>query len=158
MGGLPWETCGEVNAILLDLQQTRDFTAELQGTVEAFIPPENWVSEDQAEALVTVRFEKVDLRQHRSQRLSFRMWATMTQEWERDGPKPKKKTCKYQYTTPTHDVEDWLRDGGRPFGDAFTDSIDAFARWVARDLEAFSTRTPQPETDGAPATCFQGED
>jgi hypothetical protein len=157
IGGLPWKTCGEINEILEDLQRTRDLTGELQETIEVFVPRETQVGEAAAEAVVTVRFEKVDLRQHRSERLSFRMWATMVQEWERDRAKPKTYTCKYEYTTPVRDVEDWLLDGGRPFGDAFTDAINAFARWVARDLEAFSTRTARPETDRAPETCFQGE-
>lgn len=52
-------------------------------------------------------------------------------------------------------MEDWLLEDGKMFDASFTQGIDPFARWMTRDLEAFTTRTPQPETSDAPETCFQ---
>ncbi len=155
IGGLPWRTAGEVNERLAHLQRTREFPEEVRSAVATAVPDEIQAPVEEADAIVTARLDKVDLRQHWSERLSFRMWASMTQEWDRDSAEPKTNTCKYVYTTPKADVEDWLLDGGFAFGEAFTGSIDTFARWMARDLEAFATRTPQPKSDDAPETCFQ---
>jgi hypothetical protein len=35
--------------------------------------------------------------------------------------------------------------------------MDSFGGWMARDLDAFATRKAEPETESAPATCFQIE-
>jgi hypothetical protein len=126
--------------------------------VKATVPARRQVSEDRAEAIVMARLDDVDLRQHWRQRMSLRMKAEMTQKWERDSEDPPINTCKYVYTFPTYEVEDWLLEDGKAFDVAFTDGISAFAHWMARDLEAFSTRTGQPEAVDEPATCFQVPD
>jgi hypothetical protein len=153
--GLPWKPSGEVNAILEDLQRERDFTKEFRDAVKAAVPGGRQVSEDRAEAIVTARLDDLDLRQHLRQRMSLRMRALMMQEWARASEDPKSKTCEYEYTSPTMDVEDWLLRDGELFGDTFTEGIDTFARWMGRDLKAFSTRRAQPKTEDAPETCFQ---
>jgi hypothetical protein len=79
----------------------------------------------------------------------------MTQEWDRRIGPPKRKTCKYAYTTQTRDVEDWLLDGGKLFDVAFTDAVNHFGSWMARDLDAFARRRALPASEGDPATCFQ---
>ncbi len=56
------------------------------------------------------------------------------------------------------DVEDWLLHDGELFVDTFTTGMDSFAQWMARDLDAFSTRRPEAELGSTPATCFQFED
>jgi hypothetical protein len=154
VGGLPWKTTDEVNAVLLRLQNERDFAKELGAAVATAIPREHQAEPGQAQATLTARLDEVDLRQHMSERISIRMWSSMTQEWN-EGGETKKNTCKYTYTTPVADVEDWLLEDGKMFGDAFTQGIDTFARWMARDQEAFEMRTPLPATSDTPATCFQ---
>jgi hypothetical protein len=62
------------------------------------------------------------------------------------------------YTSPIYDAEDWILRDGKAFYDNFTKGIRAVARWMARDLEAFSTRRARPKTAEEPATCFQVRD
>ena len=156
--GLPWTTTNKVNAILEDLQdESARFTNELDKAVKAAIPREKQVSEDRADAIVTARLLDIDLRQHFRQRLSLRMRASMVQQWPTNRQDPKTNTCEYEYTSPTMDVEDWLLHDGALFSDTFTEAFDTFAQWMARDLDAFSTRRAEPETESAPATCFQIE-
>jgi hypothetical protein len=155
IGGLPWQTAGQVNQILVDLQHRRDFAAEIQREIETEIPREKQTSADQAEAIVTARLDSVDLRQHYSERLSLRIYGSMTQEWDRGSGEPKQRTCDYEFTTATRDVEDWLLDDGELFDIAFTEAIHSFASWMARDLDAFAKRRPLPASEETPATCFQ---
>jgi hypothetical protein len=155
IGGLPRKTAAQVNEILDGLQSRRDVRSEIQLAIQSNVPREKQVGSDQAEAVVTARLDSIDLRQHYSERLSIRFFGSMTQEWDRRIGPPKKRTCKYAYTTPTRDVEDWLLDGGKLFDVAFTDAVNSFGYWMARDLEAFAMRRPQPASEGAPATCYQ---
>jgi len=156
--GLPWKAAGEVNETLAEIQHNRSFTKEFRTAVTAAVPAAKQVKADQAEAIVTALLDDVDLRQHLRQRMSLRMRASMTQKWDRDREDPPARTCRYEYTSPTYDVEDWLLQDGKAFDDNFTEGIGAFAHWMARDLEAFSTRTAQPKTAEEPATCFQVQD
>jgi hypothetical protein len=153
--GLGRGTAGEVNRVLERIEGSRDLTAELQTAMNAAVPAEKQVAPEQAQAVVTARIDEFDLRQHMSSRLSLRVSGSMTQEWDGGDPEPEKKTCKYDFWSPEQDVEDWLLDDGQPFDEAFTRSIDTLATWMARDLEAFSTRQAQPETDEFPETCYQ---
>jgi hypothetical protein len=153
--GLPWKAAGKVNENLTEIQHKRSFPKEFRGAVKAAVPAAKQVREDRAEAVVTALLDDVDLRQHLRQRMSLRMHASMTQEWDRGKEDPPTRTCRYEYTSPTYDVEDWLLQDGKAFDDTFTEGISAFAHWMARDLQAFSTRTAQPETAEEPATCFQ---
>lgn len=155
VGGLPWKTAGEVNQILANLQRRRDFAREIQLAIEEEIPREKQVRADQAQAIVTARVDEIDLRQHYSERLSIRIHGSMIQEWDRASGQPKSRTCKYAFTTATRDVEDWLHDGGKLFDVAFTDAVNHFGSWMARDLEAFAKRRAQPASEGYPPTCFQ---
>jgi hypothetical protein len=155
IGGLPRKTAAQVNEILDGLQSQRDLRSEIQFAIESNVPREKQGSADQAEAVVTARLDSIDLRQHYSERLSIRFYGSMTQEWDRRVGPPKKRTCEYTFTTATRDVEDWLLDGGKLFDTAFTDAVNSFGYWMARDLEAFATRRAQPASEGAPATCYQ---
>ena len=153
--GLPWKTTDEVNAALDRIQRERNFTDEFRSAVKTAIPRRKQVSRDRAEAIVTARLDEVDLRQHFFQRLSMRMHASMAQEWSGNGGDPKTRTCEYVYTSLTMDVEDWLLHDGELFVDTFNTGMDSFAQWMARDLDAFSTRRPEAEFGSTPATCFQ---
>jgi hypothetical protein len=153
--GLPWKSTTRINQALDRVQREGDFSAEFRSAVQAAIPVEQQVGRDSAEATVTARLDSVDLRQHLRQRLSMRMHASLVQEWRSNGGEPQTRTCEYVYTSPTMDVEDWLLHDGQLFVDTFATGMGSFARWMARDLEAFSTRRAQPKTASAPATCFQ---
>jgi hypothetical protein len=170
--GLPWKAAGEVNEVLAELQRERSFDRDFAAAVRSAIPAEKQLRLDVAavsqpgvasgprsdtEAIVLARLDEVDLRQHMGQRMSLRVLASITQEWESDGGELASNICRYEYTSPTHDVEDWLLNDGKAFDDYLTEGMSSIARWMARDLEAFRTRTARPETDGEPATCFQGE-
>ncbi|MBW2281310.1 MAG: hypothetical protein JRG76_01850 [Deltaproteobacteria bacterium] len=156
--GLPWKTTGEVNTILERLQhEPGRVTRELEKAVKTAVPRKRQVGKDRAEAIVTARVDEFDLRQHFRQRLSLRMKASMMQEWQSNGGPPKTNTCEYVYTSSTMDVEDWLLHDGKLFTDTVNEGIGTFARWMARDLDAFSTRRAELETELAPATCFQIE-
>lgn len=48
--------------------------------VAAAIPKEKQAEPGQAQATLIARLDKVDLRQHTSDRLSIRMWASLTQQ------------------------------------------------------------------------------
>ncbi len=154
IGGLPWATTEEVNAVLDRLEQ-RDFTAELQVAIVGAVPGEKQVPPGEAQATVTARIDEFDLHQHYSERLSLSLRASMIQEWDRHLEKPKSHTCEYEFRTPKRDVEDWLLQEGLAFDEAFTEGIGTIALWMARDLEAFATRVEQPETEDAPETCYQ---
>lgn len=156
--GLPWNAAKEVNETLADFQHKRNFTKEFRAEVKAAMPAEKQVNEHRAQAIVTARLEEVDLRQHLRQRMSLRIRASMTQEWERGSEDPPTRTCEYVYTSPIYDVEDWLLWDGKAFHDHFSEGIRVIARWMARDLRAFSTRKAQPKTAEEPATCFQVPD
>jgi hypothetical protein len=153
--GLPWKTTNEVNAILDTFPSQRDFGHEFRGAVETAVPGETQVGEDGAEAVVTARLDDFDLRQHLRQRLSVRMRASMVQQWPANGGEGKTRTCAYEYTSPTMDVEDWLLHEGELFGQTFDSGVHTLAGWMARDLRAFALRSPEPQTEFAPATCFQ---
>jgi len=160
IGGLPVTTAAEVNQVLERLQEARNFPEEMKVAMSEAVPRDQQVETDVAnapppDAIVVARLDEVKLRQHSSERLSLRMWASMDVEWELDAEEPKKRTCKYEYTTGKADVEDWLLDDGAAFDEAFTDAVGIFASWMVRDLEAFATRTAQEETDELPETCFQ---
>jgi hypothetical protein len=162
IGGLPLETAEQVNDVLVRLQETRDLPAELGVAMSEALPEAKQIEPgaDEAgtlrpDAIVIARLDEVKLRQHSSERLSLRLWASLDIRWELEAEEPKTRTCKYEYTTPIADVEDWLLDDGAAFQDAFTDAVRIFATWMARDLDAFATRTAQDETDELPETCFQ---
>jgi hypothetical protein len=165
IGGLPRETAEQVNEILLELQRTRDFPEEIRAAMAASVPAEKQLDRSRADegrpehlkpdAIVTARLDEVKLRQHYSDRVSLRMWASMIMDWELDTEEPNSRTCEYRYTSATADIENWLLQDGKLFHDTFTEGVDTFARWMARDLEAFATKTELPETDDAPETCFQ---
>jgi hypothetical protein len=155
VGGLPSKTAGQVNQILVDLQRRREFGGEIQFAIEREVPRAKQVAAHQAEALVTARLDEVDLRQHYSERLSIRIHGSMIQEWDRGSGQPKSRICTYAFTSQIHDVEDWLQDDGRLFDVAFTDAVNHFGSWMARDLDAFARRRAQPASEGDPPTCFQ---
>jgi hypothetical protein len=165
IGGLPWETAEQVNEILLELQRTRNFPEEIRAAMAASVPSEKQLDRSRADegrpehlkpdAIVTARLDEVKLRQHYSEQVSLRMLASMIMDWELDAEEPKSRTCKYRYTSEKADIENWLLQDGKLFHDTFTEGVDTFARWMARDLEAFATKTELPKTDDAPETCFQ---
>lgn len=155
--GLSWSNTDAVNAVLLPLRTTTIVEEGLQAGLTEGVPAAQQAPPEQAEALVTAKFDEIDLRQHWGQKLSLRFWATMTQEWDRETDDPKSYTCDYEWTTEKEDVEVWLEEDGRAFGENFETAAATFARWMARDLDAFTTRIPQDETDDEPKTCFQGD-
>jgi len=165
IGGLPLETAVQVNEILLELQRTRNFSEEIRAAMSAAVPSDKQLDRSRADegrledlqpdATVIARLDEVKLRQHSSERVSLRMWASMAMHWELGDREPESRDCEYRYTSATFDIEDWLLEDGKLFHDTFTEGVDTFARWMARDLDAFATKTELPETDDAPETCFQ---
>lgn len=169
IGGLPWETTTEVNAVLDKFHQ-RDLRSELQTEFEVSVPRWKQVRYDDAstvahesggnsnapaQAVVTARIDEFDLHQHYSERLSMSINASMIQDWDRNTQDPKQKTCSYEFRTPKRDVEDWLLEDGKAFRDAATEGVGKIASWMARDLEAFASQIEREETEEAPRTCFR---
>jgi hypothetical protein len=155
VGGLPSKTAKEVTEVLARLEEGRNFDDDMLTAMRGAIPQEKQVDAADAEAVMTVRLDEIDLRQHSRDRLSLRLWASMVQAWQIESEKPKEKTCKYRYTSEKKEAETWLADGGVAFGAALTQAMETFARWMNRDLEAFATETELPETEEDPESCFQ---
>lgn len=156
VNGVSRGTAGEVNRILERIEMSRDLTAELQTAMNAAVPADKLVSsEHEADGVVTARIDEFDLRQRFRSQLSLRVSGSMIQTWNGGGPEPSTRTCEYRYFTPLQSSEEWLLDDGQAFDDAFTDSLETLSAWMARDLEAFAQRRAEPETETAPATCFQ---
>jgi hypothetical protein len=155
IGGLPSKTANEVTEVLARLEEARNFDDDMLTAMRRAVAQEKQVDAADAAAVVTARLHEFDLRQHSKDRLSVRLWASMVQAWQIEGEKPKENTCKYRYTSEKKEAEAWLADGGVAFGEALTQAIETFARWMNRDLEAFATGTELPKTEEDPRSCFQ---
>jgi hypothetical protein len=155
VGGLPSKTAKEVTAVLARLEEGRSFEDDFRAVMREAIPREKQRDAADAAAVVTARLEEFDLRQYSKDRLSVRLWASMVQIWQSEGGKRQENTCKYRYTSEGKKAETWLADGGASFGEAITQGIETFARWMNRDLEAFATETELPETTEDPRSCFR---
>jgi hypothetical protein len=155
VGGLPSETAKEVTEVLARLETDRSFEDDMLTAMQGAIPLEKQVDAADAAAVVSARLDEFDLRQHSKDRLSVRLKASMVQAWQIEGEKPKENTCKYRYTSEKKEAETWLADSGVAFGEALTEAIETFARWMNRDLEAFATETELPKTEEDPRSCFQ---
>ena len=158
IGGLPSETAKEVTAVLARLEENRSFEDDLMTAMRGAIPERKHAEEANAQAIITARLEKFDLRQHSKDQLSLRLWASMLQSWEEDpGGRMNRKTCEYRYDSDKRDATLWLADGGIAFREAVTLGIETFARWMNHDLEAFASGTEFDETEEDPASCFREE-
>ena len=107
------------------------------------------------DAIVVASLDEVDLRQHTSDRLSIRLWSSMDMRWDLEAEEATVRTCKYEWTSEKADVEDWLLEDGKRFHEAFSEGIGTIAGWMARDLEAFATRTELRGSDDTPPSCYQ---
>lgn len=152
--GLPAETAKQVTEVLARLEENRNVGDEMLAALRAAVPEEKQVGAAEAEAAVTARFDEFDLRQHRKDQLSVRLWASMVQAWQSEG-KQKENTCEYRYTSEKKEATAWLADDGVAFEQALTHGLESFARWMNRDLEAFASQTELPETETDPKTCFR---
>lgn len=158
IGGLPSDTAEEVTAALARLEENRSFDEDLMTAMRFAIPEHKQAEEADAQAIVTARLEKFDLRQHSKDQLSLRLWASMLQTWEESPDRrPNRKTCDYRYDSDKKDAENWLADGGIAFREAVTLGLETFARWMNRDLEAFASGIEFDETEEDPASCFREE-
>lgn len=153
--GLSRGTAGDINRVLERIERSRHLEAELQTAMNAAVSAEKLVTPEQADGVVTARIDEFDLRQHFRSTLSMRLSGSMIQTWDDGGPEPSTRTCEYDYWTVSQGSDEWLLDDGQAFDDAFTSGIETLSVWMARDLEAFSQRRAEPETETAPATCFQ---
>ena len=156
IGGLSGKMATQVDEILLDLQLKRDFSAEIQAAMAHAVPSDIQSREGQSpDAIVTVRLEEVDLRQHYGSKLSIRMWSQMKMQRDLGFSEAKSRTCEYEYTTEKAHVNDWISDEGKLFHESFSSSIDTVAGWMSHDLEAFAGKTEFSKTENSPASCFQ---
>jgi hypothetical protein len=171
--GLPAETKDRVEVILRDLEASRQFAEEVLVALQEAVPEEKQFEplEDvmpgmqpregltataiRPDAIVVASLDEVKLRQHTKDRLSIRMWSSMDMRWDLEAEEATVRTCEYEWTSETADVEDWLVDDGKRFHDAFSEGIRQIAEWMARDLEAFATRTELRGDDDTPPSCYQ---
>ena len=156
IGGLPGDTAKAVTAALARLEENRSFDEDFLTAMRFAIPEQKQAEEADAQAIVTARLEKFDLRQHSKDQLSLRLWASMLQSWEEaPGRRPNRKTCEYRYDSEKKDAESWLADGGIAFREAVTLGLETFARWMNSDLEAFASGVEFDESEEDPESCFR---
>lgn len=151
-GGLSATHAKRVNKILASLQQDEVLANELRmrlARAHAEVP----LDPEQARLVVEARIDAVYLEQHANELLSLRTEAHLVQTW--GDASSETRSCDYAYSTTRRDVTVWLANGGGAFREALLASADKLAVWMARDLDAFATRTPQPDTGELPATCHQ---
>lgn len=152
--GLPVDTAKQVEAQLVRLEASGPFDDELLAALRAAVPQAKQAEGPDAQATVTARFDEFDLTQHRSERISVRLRASMVQTWRPPGGEPEQSLCEYRYTIEQKDAAAWLAaDGG--FRKAVDEGLWTMARWMARDLDAFARRTELPATASEPASCFR---
>jgi len=132
--GLPAEKAEEVTRVLAGLAQTRDFPEELRSAVEAAVPAGRRATLDQAEARAILQFTELGLEQHLSDAVSIRTRAKMNLEWGPSLEDPDSRSYDYEYQTPERHVDEWLAENGAAFAAAFTETIDAIAGQMSRDI------------------------
>jgi hypothetical protein len=153
VGGLPTETAERVTETLARLEENQKFDVDWTTAMQSAIPSEKQV--DSAEAVVTASIESVALRQHSKDHLSFRIEATMEQEWEGKDATTKEKTCDYRLDTERKTAKDLLENEGTPFRESIVDAMAVLAAWMNRDLEAFASETEFDETEESPESCYR---
>jgi hypothetical protein len=132
--GLPAEKAEEVTRVLAGLAQTRDFPEELRSAVEAAVPAGRRATLDQAEARAILQFTELELEQHLSDAVSIRTRAKMNLEWGPNLEEPDSRSYDYEYQTPERHVDEWLAENGAAFAAGFTETIDAIAGQMSRDI------------------------
>lgn len=156
VGGLPSNVAKEVTVALSHVEEGRRFDDDFLASVKRAVPQEKQADESsEATTILTARLQDFDLRQHSKDRLSVRLRASMVQTWQDEKGKQRKNTCKYRYDSERKPAETWLEGGGGAFGEAVTQGLDTFARWMNRDLDAFATKTELARNGQDPRSCYQ---
>ena len=135
---LPKEQAEQVDTILADIESRRDFFVEIRDGLSAKVPQSRQVANTDAEAVIYVGLEKIELVQHESSHLSLRLTATIYAEWNRDKETPRSVKRRYMRTTTEMPIEDWLSDKGAAFDAGFSSCIEQIVQMMIWDLAPLS--------------------
>lgn len=141
--GLPTATARKVDDVLGRIRQRRDFVAEMRDAVTATVPDVRRSSVDDADALVQVAIDRIDLQQYGHDQVAMRISGYMTVTWNRTQARPSVQRNDYVYETRQDAAERMLQGDGAGFDAGITECITHLAQRMGQDL-AMSADTAAP--------------
>lgn len=124
----------QLNEVLGNQRARLDVNEMLRRSLSAALPDGIEFPESDARTRVQVQVKSLDLRQHRDEKLSLKLTATMKISWNLEDRTPSRKNNSYQHETAQIAVHVWLNAGGERFSSEVADCMDHIAAEMARDL------------------------
>lgn len=132
--GLPTATARKVDDVLGRIHQRRNFVTEMRDAVTATVPAARRSGVEDADALVQVAIDRIDLQQYGHDQVSMRISGYMTVTWNRTQARPSVQRNDYVYETHQDAAERWLQDDGAGFDAGITECIPRLAQRMGDDL------------------------
>jgi hypothetical protein len=130
----PPEIAERIEVVLVDIQDRRDFFAEMRHGVADSVPQDRQADTAAADVNVYVGPERIELFQEERDMLALRMTASLFVEWRQTEGEPRNETRQYQYATAEMPVDFWLSDDGAPFDSALTECVEKIVQMMYWDL------------------------
>lgn len=134
LAGLSVEEADRVNTYFMSLPVRRNLDSELVSAVQALMPPERHANGN-ADARLTLGIAQIRILQDLSSTFSLRLDLAAQLNWRRGGEQPETTTRRFECSTESHPVANWLADNGRALDLAINTCIDSFARQVFTTLQ-----------------------
>jgi hypothetical protein len=144
-----------VDAILVEIEDRRDFFVEIRDGVSESIPQDRQADVKAAKAVIFVGPQKIEFVQTESSHLALRITATLDAEWNRHRKTPRRDKRSYVKTTAEMPVDYWLSNNGAAFDAGFTECIEEIVQMMAWDLVSPNSqyrRLDPPTLNNSPNT------
>jgi len=133
-GLFPPETSEQIETILLEIEDRRDFFLEMRAALSNQIPSERQAEVMFADAVAYVGPERFELVQDRNSSFALRVTGSLFVQWKQGIGIPRTQERQYQYVTSERSIAYWLRNDGEALDEGFTECVQRIARMMLWDL------------------------
>ena len=137
--GLSEETAKNLNDVLLELDDQREFRQELFDTIITSVPENDLEARISADVLATLSINRIQVRQHFRGRISIGMSAKVELMQLQPGDilyyrLDSHISRNHECSTRKRDVEEWLKDDQDSIDKALTDCINTISDSITKTL------------------------
>jgi hypothetical protein len=133
-GLYPPKTANQVETVLSDIEDRRDFFYEMRDSLVDAIPQTRQADMMVADVAIYLGPENFELVRAEGSFLALRLTASLFAEWKRGEEISRTEERQYVYTTSERPVAYWLQNEGQAFDKGFTECVKKVTQMMRWDI------------------------
>lgn len=130
----PEEQLLELDKLFVEIAQQRTIHLEIQEALERQVTPARLEDATEADALVELKLTDVRFTLTAGDAYSLTIESKAKYQWNRDMRHIPYPTRKYEYSSRSLPIEDWIKNGGKTLNMAFDACVEGVAEQIAAEI------------------------